>query len=89
MQHKLNREEMKFVKTHQDIVSKIVITSSCSNIPSAYITGLKEINKKYGYTQCVTCNSSIFMATNSLYKDYLYSISQKNKSNKDESKRKE
>lgn len=68
----LNKEEMKFCKEHLKTIEQIVVTSACSNIPPTYVEGLREINKKYKFTQCVTCNSSIFLATNSLYKDYIF-----------------
>lgn len=68
----LTKEQIKFCKDYIKTIEQIVVTSSCSSIPPEYLEGLKEINKKYSYTQCVTCNSSIFLATNSLYKDYLF-----------------
>lgn len=69
----LTEEEMKFCTENIDVIEKIVISSACSCIPPDYLEGLREINKKYHYTSCITCNSSIFISTNRLYKDFLYS----------------
>lgn len=74
--NKLIKEEFEFAKTHLKTIEKIVISSACSCIPPDYLEGLREINKKYHYTTCITCNSSIFMATNRLYKDYIYTKEQ-------------
>lgn len=87
--NKLIKEEFEFVKTHLKTIEQIVISSSCSNIPPIYLEGLRTINKKYGYTQCVTCNSSIFLATNRLYKDFIYTREQLKEGKKEnESERK-
>lgn len=75
----LTKEEFEFCNKYMEIIDKIVRTSSCAFIPKEYIDTLKEINKKYHYTQCITCNSSIFLATNSLYKDYFASKSKHTK----------
>lgn len=73
----LTKEEVGFCKTYDEVIRKIVRTSSCSFIPKEYMDTLKEINKKYHYTQCITCNSSIFSATNSLYRDLAYTRASK------------
>ena len=74
--NKLTKEQYEFCNTHLKTIEQIVVTSACSNIPPDYLDGLRAINKEYKYTQCVTCNSSIFLATNRLYKDYLFTKEQ-------------
>lgn len=81
--NRLTKDEMKFCKEHLKMVEQIVVTAACYNIAPNYLEGLKEINKKYSYTQCVTCNSSIFLATNRLYKDYLFTKEEIKKNEKE------
>lgn len=83
----LTNDEYGFAELNLKTIKSIVVTSSCSSISPDYISGLKEINKKYKYTQCITCNSSIFLATNKLYKDYIYTKEEKEKSKKEEVKK--
>lgn len=73
----LEKNEIKFCKEYLNIIEQIVKTSACSSISPKYIEGLREINKKYNYTQCITCNSSIYLATTRLYNDYLFSKEKK------------
>lgn len=77
--HLLTNNEMAFAEKYIKTIEQIVVTSACSCLPPDYISGLKNINAERHYTQCVTCNSSIFLATNLLYKDYIYSKEQLNK----------
>lgn len=77
--HLLTNNEMAFAEKYIKTIEQIVVTSACSCIPPMYMDGLKKINTERHYTQCVTCNSSIFLATNLLYKDYIYSKEQLNK----------
>ena len=77
--HLLTNNEMAFATEYIKTIEQIVVTSACSCIPPMYMEGLKKINAERHYTQCVTCNSSIFLATNLLYKDYIYSKEQLNK----------
>ena len=77
--HLLTNNEMGFAEKYIKIIEQIVVTSACYCLPPMYIEGLKKINVERHYTQCVTCNSSIFLATNLLYKDYIYSKEQLNK----------
>lgn len=77
------KEEKDIIKKYLPLIEQVVKDQSISNIPFQFRTDIIDIAVRYKLVSCIKCNSSLYLAIQRVYTQYVNELKEIKKQKKD------